>query len=86
MGSDKYGRIKINGLVEDHQILHYLRWLAEPNQYGSKKSLANAIGITPQKLSDILADRRKINQPVLDFLGLERVIYYRVKKEEPKNE
>lgn len=42
-------------------------------------ALADEIGISPQFLSEVLHRKRKPSTRVLDFLGLEKCITYRLK-------
>lgn len=45
----------------------------------TQSEAAGFIGISPQYLSDMLAGKRAIGEKVLQWLGLERVVIYRVK-------
>ena len=47
------------------------------NVAGSQKAFAEKAGISEQFLSDILKQRREISDKILNWFGLERVIYYR---------
>lgn len=46
---------------------------------GSQKQTALEAGCSPAFLSDVLRGRREPSGPILDALGLERVVYYRAK-------
>ena len=46
---------------------------------GSQKAFAIAANISQQYVSDILDGRRNPGEKVLNYLGLEKVIYYRAK-------
>ena len=45
-------------------------------QHGTQSALADAIGITPQYLSDILKARRSISEHVASFFGYKRVVLF----------
>lgn len=53
-----------------------LRQQAE--RYGSQRALARTIGVSAAFLSDVLLGRREPSGPLLDFLGIERVVTYSV--------
>ena len=46
---------------------------------GSQKSYAMKAGCSPAFLGDVLHGRREPSGPLLDALGLDRVVLYRVK-------
>lgn len=43
------------------------------SSHGSKKEAANALGITPQMLTDLLADRKRLSDKICSKLGYARV-------------
>ena len=43
-------------------------------------SLAAAIGVSPAYLNDVLHGRREPQGKILEYLGLERVVVYRIPK------
>ena len=45
-----------------------------------QKDVAAELGISPQYLCDVLAERKDAGEAILDPLGLERVVTYRRKK------
>lgn len=52
---------------------------AEASAAGSKKALAERIGISPQFLSDMLGDRRAVTGKALAYLGFSQItVYYRI--------
>ena len=52
---------------------------------GSQSAFAKSLGVTPQYVSDILAGKRAIPDKVLAAIGVERVVSYRITKQERSN-
>lgn len=59
-------------------------WLAigKPPRY-DQLSLARKLGISAQYLNDILHGRREPGESVLEYLGLEKIVIYRIPKKCP---
>ena len=55
-------------------LLTYLRSLIGN---GSQLSFAEAIGVSPQYLSDVLNGRRDPGNSILEAIGVERIVTYR---------
>lgn len=51
----------------------------------TQRELADELGISPGFLGDIVRGRRPASDPVVDALGLERVVTYRRKKVPPQS-
>lgn len=66
-------------MLTESEVLKLLR--AEADRLGSQKALADKIGIGTAYLSDVLAGKRGIGDPIQKYLGLERrVLYARVRR------
>lgn len=62
------------------QVRHKL-WLAiGPPPRHTQLSLARKLGISAQYLHDILHGRREPGESALEYLGLEKVVVYRIPK------
>lgn len=48
--------------------------------FGGQKAAAKEWGISAQYLNDILRGRRDVGQSVLDAMGFERIVLYKVKE------
>lgn len=68
----------MKGHLFEREVLAILE--ARIFQYGSANKLAQLLGISPQYLHDIRRGTRGLSERVLDQLGLERVVTYRLKK------
>ncbi|WP_342164012.1 transcriptional regulator [Methylobacterium sp. SD21] len=60
--------------LTEQEVLARLRRQVE--QRGSQKAWADAAGVTPQYIHDVLRGRRGIGAPVLAALGVERIVRY----------
>jgi hypothetical protein len=49
---------------------------------GSQRAFGRQHDISPMYISDVLRKRRKIGEAILDALGVERVVSYRVRSED----
>jgi hypothetical protein len=56
-------------------------WLAIGRGRHTQLSLARKLGISAQYLHDILNARREPGESVLGYLGLEKVVVYRIPKQ-----
>lgn len=48
--------------------------------FGSQKAFAKHLGVSPAWISDVLRGNRRPGKTILDYLGLERVTTYELKK------
>lgn len=60
--------------LTEQEVLARLRRQVE--QSGSQRAWADAAGLTPQYIHDVLRGRRGIGAAVLAALGVERVVRY----------
>lgn len=74
----------MSGDLFEREVLALLE--ARVVRCGSAKRLAEEIGISPQYLHDIRRGTRGLSEWVLDQLGLERVVTYRLKQEKVRPE
>lgn len=49
---------------------------------GSQKAFAQRVGVSEQYLVDVMKSRRAVPKKILDWLGYERVVLYRRKRDE----
>lgn len=63
-------------ITEDEARKHLADEVAKQ---GTQKAFADANGISPAYLSDVLSKRRDLGDRVLASIGLERVVTYRKK-------
>lgn len=63
--------------MNEQDILDRLRAAIE--QVGSQRAFADQHGISLQYVNDVLRKRREPGQKILDALGIERVVIYRLK-------
>lgn len=63
--------------MDEEEVLNVL-WsrVTKANQ----KGVAEKMGVSVSFLNDVLHKRRGLTKPVLDWLGLERVVTYRQKR------
>lgn len=54
-----------------------MKLLAKELESITQKELAARIGVSPQMVNDMLHRNRSLNQKMLDYLGIERVVIYR---------
>lgn len=62
------------------RLLAFIKRHGTQDTHGAKSRAARALGISPQYLGQILADKRPMSKTVLDGLGLAREVTIRAKK------
>lgn len=63
--------------MNDDDVRRLLRKEAE--KLGSQRALARSLGLSAAFVSDVLRGNRAPSGPLLDLLGLERIVAYQVR-------
>lgn len=63
-------------------LLEYMR-LTVDRLFKTRTAWADHLGVSPAHVSGVLSGKKKPTPKMLDDLGLERVVIYRLKKDHP---
>jgi hypothetical protein len=69
----------IAGPLSEDDVLRLIAKIICEEFCGTHKDFAKAVGISPQHLCDILYRRRSPGHTILEYMGLEKIISYRIK-------